>query len=422
MRSNRSDSSLIVKILRNTVLVLFLIIFVSIVYNFRNRENVTESALMADATASRTFKGVFIRNESIVTYSGSGVLSYSVADGGKLGNGSVIAKAYPTDEQISINREISRLEKELEILKKIENPGTQESAQPANLSASIEENFQSLIYARDMEDYDALNAGLDTLLVQMSTYQLITSEVSSFQQQIIEISTQLDELKARSVDPTEVVRSDRSAYFASYTDGYEEKLTPESINTITVSDINDITDKKRANDGVVVGKLIDGYNWYLAGVIDNSRKEYAIGETVRLKFESSAETYPADIVDIRDEGDKKQSIIILSCSQFNYELVQHRAENVEIIKGSYRGLKVPREAIRFKDMEVTAKDENGGEHTTTESFKGVYILKGEQIEFKKIDVIYEGSGYVLSAVHDEDKSYLSLYDDIIIEGVDQVGK
>ncbi|MBR6243344.1 MAG: hypothetical protein IKQ90_07615 [Ruminococcus sp.] len=422
MRSNRSDSSLIVKILRNTVLVLFLIIFVSIVYNFRNRENVTESALMADATASRTFKGVFIRNESIVTYSGSGVLSYSVADGGKLGNGSVIAKAYPTDEQISINREISRLEKELEILKKIENPGTQESAQPANLSASIEENFQSLIYARDMEDYDALNAGLDTLLVQMSTYQLITSEVSSFQQQIIEISTQLDELKARSVDPTEVVRSDRSAYFASYTDGYEEKLTPESINTITVSDINDITDKKRANDGVVVGKLIDGYNWYLAGVIDNSRKEYAIGETVRLKFESSAETYSADIVDIRDEGDKKQSIIILSCSQFNCELVQHRAENVEIIKGSYRGLKVPREAIRFKDMEVTAKDENGGEHTTTESFKGVYILKGEQIEFKKIDVIYEGSGYVLSAVHDEDKSYLSLYDDIIIEGVDQVGK
>ena len=38
--------------------------------------------------------------------------------------------------------------------------------------------------------------------------------------------------------------------------------------------------------------------------------------------------------------------------------------------------------------------------------------------FKKIDVIYEGSDYILSEVHDDDSSYLALYDDILIEGVD----
>ena len=54
--------------------------------------------------------------------------------------------------------------------------------------------------------------------------------------------------------------------------------------------------------------------------------------------------------------------------------------------------------------------------------KGVYALKGEQEEFKKIDVIYEGSDYVLSAEHPDDSDYLSLYDDILIEGVDQLGK
>ena len=87
--------------------------------------------------------------------------------------------------------------------------------------------------------------------------------------------------------------------------------------------------------------------------------------------------------------------------------------------GDFRGLKVPREAIRFDKQKVV--DENG--KTSGEvSLKGVYILKGEQIEFKKIDVIYEGSDYVLSKIHEDDSSYLALYDDIMTEGVDQNGK
>ena len=38
--------------------------------------------------------------------------------------------------------------------------------------------------------------------------------------------------------------------------------------------------------------------------------------------------------------------------------------------------------------------------------------------FKKIDVIYEGSDYVLSKITD-DTDFLELYDDIMIEGVDK---
>lgn len=122
MRFVKSDSSPLVKVLRNVVLIMFIVIFISIVYNFRNRESDTESALIAEATASREFKGVFIRDEQVRTYSGSGVLSYNVTDGGKLGNGSVIAEVYPDENQISINRKIDSLTKELDILKKSRIP------------------------------------------------------------------------------------------------------------------------------------------------------------------------------------------------------------------------------------------------------------------------------------------------------------
>lgn len=418
MRTANSETSVVSKILRNIVLVLFLIIFASIIYNLKNRESPTESALMAEASASVEFRGVFIREEQPVIFSGIGALSYSVPDGGKLGSGSVIAQVYENDSQIIVNREIEQLENQLAILNKIQNPGTLESAQPASLSKNIESAYRNLIYICDTKDYNDVNSEAEELLVLLSTYQMVTDEITDFNTEINDINSRLAELKASKAAPVVTITSERPAYFVSYCDGYENTLTEESLSSLTVEQLKGITDSKQ-NDPTVVGKLIDGYQWYLAGIIDNSNKLYQIGENVQLRFESTSETFDAEIIDIRDEGDPAESIIIASCNQFNYDLVQHRCKQVELIKGDYSGLKVPREAIRFKPFEQTEIDtELGMETTVTKNYKGVYILKGEQVEFKKIDVIYEGSDYVLSAVRNDDSSYLALYDDIMVEGAD----
>lgn len=405
-----------VKALRNVVLVLLLIVFISIVYNFRNRESNTVSALMASSLSSKEYKGVFIRDEEIILYSGNGVLSYNVSDGGKVGSGTVIAEAYPSDEQLSIKRQKAMLRKELNILEKIQNPGTLESAQPASISEKIDESYRSLIYYRDMGDYESLDTVKDDLLVQLSTYQIMTEEVQSFSQKISDIKSEIDKLEAKTLASGETIKAQRSAYFASYIDGYEEELSSRSLAKLTCDEIEGITDKKSTAPNVV-GKLIDGYGWYLAVVADNSKKEYEIGEEIMLRFDSSAESYPAVIYDIRDEKSDR-SLIIISCSKFNYELVQHRAEIVELIKDEVEGLKVPREAIRFADIKEKYTDDNGTEHEKVTTRKGVYIRKGEQVLFKKIDVKFEGSDYVLSAVHPESE-YLALYDDIMLEGVDK---
>ena len=421
MRSGKPESSPVVKLLRNFVLVLTVVMFGSIVLNFRTEESPTETALMDEAVLSTKLKGVFIRNEEPVTYSGNGVLSYNVNDSGKVGMGTVIAQVYPDDTQIAINSEIERLQRKLDILKKIQNPGTLESAQPGSLSESIEENYRSLVYARDMKDYASLEDIVENILIQMSTYQIITDEVENFDGQVSDINIKLDELKKESVKPAETITSSKPAYFVSYCDGYEDIFSIDKLPSVTISMLNDAVDEK-SKEKNIVGKLIDGYHWYLAGVIDNSRHSYNVGDNVKLRFESSADTFDAQITEIRDEGDTAESIIIAECSQFNYDLVQHRTENAEIIKGVYSGLKIPREAIRFADVVEVQEDEDGNEVSSVTNYKGVYISKGEQVVFKKIDVIYEGGNYVLSAVHDDDASYLALYDDIMIEGVDSNGE
>ena len=468
--NNRTDGGFFVKLLRNVFLVLLLIVFISSGFNTRNKRSLTETALLCDAVDSTEIRGVFFREEYPVTFDGGGVISYNVADGGKLGQGTMIAEIYSSEEQIAVNREIDKLQNKLDILLKIQNPGTQESAQPASLSASIEECYRNLIYSRDTRDYQSLHSDIDDLLVKMSTYQIITNEVDSFAQQITDINASLSELKKQKAEPIQTITSDRSAYFVSYCDGYENILNKDKLATISVAELSSVADRK-SDDPTIVGKMIDGYGWYLAGIVDNSKKEFNIGDSLKLRFETGADMFDAVVTDIRDEGSPGQSIIVLECDQFNYDLVQHRAEKCELIKGTAHGLKVPRDAIRFSKVrttvsytdegttpqeeeiteEITAADDaeeetssagtdtsaaeettaaeetsseavsdaqENSEETVTSNYKGVYIQKGEQVVFRRIDVIYEGTDYVISKIHDGDQDYLALYDDIMIEGVE----
>jgi hypothetical protein len=95
------------------------------------------------------------------------------------------------------------------------------------------------------------------------------------------------------------------------------------------------------------------------------------------------------------------------------DVVQHRVETVEMSVKNYEGIKVPKSALRFVDVEE--EDEDGNPVTVT--YEGVYIKVGEQIRFRKIDVVYRSDDYVISEAN-TDNDYLALYDDIVLEGVE----
>ena len=404
MKSKKANIQTILHII---VLIMFLTVFVSIFYNNDGRDYVTEIALMLKSTDSAVINGIFIRDENVIKYNGEGAVSYSVSDGGKVGKGSVIAEIYPSSEQIQINRQISSLEDELALLKKIQNPGTVESAQPSSLSVLIQEQYRNLIYYRDLKNYSKISEKEENLLVYLSTYQLLTNSDVSFTDRISEITAEINNLKLEMSQPVDVKTSDRSAYFVSYCDGYEDELKKSDIKNLTADYLKTVEDKKLTDENII-GKTIDSYEWYIAGIVDNTNKSYEAGQKIKIKTESSPEEHDAEIIDVIDNGNPAECVIVASSDEFGYSLVQHRCERTEIIKGVYNGLKVPRKAIRFQKNS-----------DSDEKCKGVYILQGEQVVFRKIDVIYEGNDYVLSKVFskDEGTDYLALYDDIIVEGL-----
>ena len=415
------SSSWMLRIVRWLLAVMSIVCVFSVVYHLYNQQYETETAIYATADESVAFQGVYVRDETPCTYSGQGAVCYQVSDGGKLGVDSVIAHIYGDESQIDLLQQISALQTELALLEKIQNPGTSESAQPANLSGLIQEHYKSLILHRERNQLTALESEKEQMLILMSTYQLITNVGMDFTPRINTINAQLTALQASQKAPMDTIYSDRSAYFVSYVDGYEDTLTKESIDDLTVEEIRAVTDDTSQSDNRVIGKLIDGYEWYIVGVIDNAKSLFETDMKVTFKFESTAETVTGVIDSIRATDNPNESIVAVRCDQLTHDLVQHRTERVEMIKGQYEGIKVNREAVRFAQVEETVKDpETGEEQTQTVEARGVYILLGEQPAFRRLDVIYEGSDYLLTSLN-AGEGYVSLYDDIIVNGVSADG-
>ena len=92
-------------------------------------------------------------------------------------------------------------------------------------------------------------------------------------------------------------------------------------------------------------------------------------------------------------------IVVLDCDRVDQTLVDSRVLSAKLIFDEYQGIKVPRSALRFQGNE-----------------KGVYVILGKDVSFKKIKVIYEGDDFVLSE-NTSDEDYLLLYDQILLEVV-----
>lgn len=387
------------------ILVFFLSLFIMITVFSQismqfGDDYVTETAVIYSSAEKVTLQGIYVRNETVINSRVNGVISYTCRDGSKVANGSVVAYTYASENDILVNQQIEKLKAEVELLESAQNPGTTAVVEPAFISDQIDEQYQTiafLIAENDLESLDAERRKLQTL---MDIYQIVINEETDFNSAIDNLNSRIDELEKRRREPSGMVSAENAGYFIGHTDGFESKLSPDTIDSLTADEIkNIIAESRKDNGGSSIGKIVDGYEWKMVGLVDPRITDFRVGNSVTVKFSSTPDTVTAVIDSITETDDPSESIIVLACDELTYNLVQRRAERVEIILNDYKGIKVPRNAIRFnKDNE-----------------KGVYILLGQRIAFKKINPIYECDEYLLSQIT-SDSDYISVYDDIITEG------
>ena len=150
----------------------------------------------------------------------------------------------------------------------------------------------------------------------------------------------------------------------------------------------------------VRGKLISGYDFYIAAVL---KAELAaglkVGSTVSINFPSSSVgEIKVKVAKISETKDGKTPVIFTS-RQMSEELSQLRIERAEIRLEKHEGYAVPNSAIRIVDGE-----------------KGVYILRGNLVTFRKINITYSDDDISIATTPENPEGHLRLYDEIIVEG------
>jgi hypothetical protein len=83
------------------------------------------------------------------------------------------------------------------------------------------------------------------------------------------------------------------------------------------------------------------------------------------------------------------------------KLAVMRRQQVEIVSSEVNGIKIENDSINIV---------NG--------VKGVFILKGNTVAFRRIEPVYSGNGFTVSAVDTTDSKRLQVYDSVIIGGDD----
>ena len=387
------------------ILVFFLSLFIlitvfsQITLQFKE-DYVTETAVIYSSAEKVSFQGVYVRNETVIDSAVNGVLSYPSSDGSKIANGSVVAYVYKSENDIFVNQQIEKLKEEVELLESAQNPGTTAVADPAFISLWIDEQYQTIAFLIAENDLETLAEERKKLQTLMDIYQIVINAETNFDNAINELNEEIASLEKKQREPTDVITADSTGYFISYTDGFENKLSPQTIDSLTVDDIKEIiSTSKNSISSNSVGKMVDGYQWKMVGIVNPKETDFRVGTDVTVNFASTPDTVNATIENMIESDNPEESIIILSCDELTYNLVQRRSERVEIVLNDYEGIKVSRDAIRFNK----------------ENEKGVYILLGQRIAFKKINPIYECDEYILSQIT-SDTDYISVYDDIILKG------
>ena len=88
----------------------------------------TEIASEYKITDSIGFKGVYVRNEEVITYDGSGLLSYILEDGGKVAKDSPVAMVYGSASDVESRQKIEQYQAEIKLLEQSQSPGATDSA------------------------------------------------------------------------------------------------------------------------------------------------------------------------------------------------------------------------------------------------------------------------------------------------------
>ena len=387
----------------------------------------TENALNVTYERTVSSTGYILRSERLLeTVSGGAVFSV-LDDGERIGSGMPVANVYATEAEAGSKARLDIIDSKLDVLESSTVDHEYFSANLSKLERDKNEVLKSVIKYKTENDFGEALLKKRELLIKMNKLSTVKSG-SSFDEQIEELRDERSRLTVGQGEPVLTIYAPEAGYYSGILDGYENIFSSGIIDTLTISEFEELKkalpEKQPENS---VGKIITDSRWYvMCELLKEETIPFENGKYYEIVFPYSANlSIRMQLHKTISETDKNTEILIFTTDEMPEGFSYTRSQKIEIVSEVYKGLKVPKVAMRRLE----------------DKFDGVYILIGETVYFRRAEPVFEIDDYYIIRTESEQETsqtaaaqavsdntqtteqetqknykYLSLYDNVIVAG------
>jgi len=163
-----------------------------------------------------------------------------------------------------------------------------------------------------------------------------------------------------------------SGWYYPDTDGYESIFTPDKIENLTYEDFAALVSSPAAATSNDAGKTVVSPVWYFVCELPGeSLDAKEIGEEYTVYFpHNRGVKISMELVKISRKGEGGIAVFKTDKTPDGFDFA--RMQSYELLENEYTGFRIPKSAVRVTDGQM-----------------GVYVLTGEVVHFRKIEVMTE---------------------------------
>ncbi len=358
-----------------------------VVYVSKQLMNLLDSSLQTEAAFAVTYEQkleadcYIMRDETVLTSSNPGLMYASANDAARIAKGQEAVRVYSRENDVSTESLIRDIDAKLDVLEKSSIDTAYASADITKMDEEIGSLLESAAVFSSDNDLVGAVSKKDAILIEMNKRWLISNPNESFSDRVTALTAEKVSLKSKLSGTSSVIYAPESGYYFSTVDGYENIFSSDKISSLTVEEFRKMTESEpEIYSQNVAGKLVTDYTWYIACPVSSKEAAYFdVGNEYSVDFTYSYGTVlDMSLVSKIGEGDGQEVILVFSSTYMPDGFEYTRKQKVSIVYKEYSGLKIPKDSVRILgDM------------------KGVYVMRGTQIEFRLVNEIYSVDDYYI---------------------------
>ncbi len=385
--------------------VVFFLVYLTASFVFSAGNSITTTVVKNGSVEDSLYAPGYIFKDCIIVNSPSeGYIDCLKEDEERAEKGEAIVAVYKNNVDAGLKGEIRKLDEKISNLEKsikFKSAADEDDAKKEQIISGGLKSLGALSDRRDISGVLAVKKDIDTLLSKKDEGENSSKELES-------LKSERAGLLKRLTDNADIIYASAAGCFTPTVDGMEELLSAARLEKEGISHkyIEELNKKKPKNEvaqhvssGGAVGKIVDNFKWYLVVEVPVAESELIKkGDEVKIRFpEYDSSSVVGTIVSISAEENGKV-IVTVKSNKYIDSVYKISKADVQLIKNTYKGIKIPQEALRIVDGK-----------------KGVYVRRGNMVKFFPIEIKYTDSEWVITPEKDEGEG-LKLYDEVVVKG------